>query len=130
VTASYACAVSICNVANCITCSGSVCGNCFPGYSLSTNGLDCAPICTDIYCTTCIGSGVCGTCQTPYKPDVNGICQIDCTKISVSNCLTCRTTSACQGCHTGFSPAPGGTLCQGTCTDTNCQLCPTRTSTC
>ena len=130
VTASYTCAVSTCNINNCITCSGSTCGNCFPGYSLASTGLSCSPICSDIYCSNCIGPGVCGTCISPYQPNVNGICQINCALISVSNCATCQTTTSCSGCNPGYTLVQGGTLCQLTCSDTRCLLCPSSPSTC
>lgn len=68
--------------------------------------------------------------MTPYTPDVNGICQIDCTAISVANCVSCKTTTACGRCATGYTAVQGGAFCQATCTVANCWLCPTAAGTC
>lgn len=130
VLSNFTCGMATCNIAYCKQCSGSTCAICFPGYSVSSDGLDCMPICQDVHCTNCIGPNICGTCATSYSPDANGICQIDCTSISVANCVACTTTTACGRCASGFTSVNGGTLCQATCTTTNCKFCTTNSSVC
>lgn len=68
--------------------------------------------------------------MTAYSPNTLGICTINCAQISVANCVSCRTTTSCQGCATGYVLAQGGALCQLVCTDANCNLCPSSASVC
>ena len=87
------CLSTTCSIANCQLCNGALCSNCFPGYSRSNDQLVCNPVCSDVFCSNCIGPEVCGTCVSPYIPDSAGKCILDCTKIAVANCAECTSNT-------------------------------------
>lgn len=122
IAVNFVCVPTSCSILNCITCVGTLCGNCFPGYYLSNGNTGCQPICTDTNCLDCIAPGICGTCTTAYTP-VNGICTINCALISVANCKSCQNYATCTECVLGYSISSGGNVCLPTCQVTKCNRC-------
>jgi hypothetical protein len=119
-----------CTITQCAVCEQGLCGRCHSGYSPSTDKSTCQPICSDIFCTDCQGPGICGICASPYSPNSKGKCILDCSLITVSNCLTCTSNYICTKCNTGYTLAQNGALCQGTCQIPNCWYCFGGVNTC
>lgn len=122
VTNDFLCEASTCGIKRCIKCFNTTCGNCYPGYSLSSNSLVCNAICADPYCVDCIAPGICGECATAFTPNSLGICTIDCTLIGVSNCQECSNFFSCTKCSTGFNLASSGSACVATPSVANCLI--------
>ena len=91
VSSNGSCVVAACSIGNCNLCNGALCSSCLSGYELSGNEMSCNPVCSDIYCTSCVGVEVCGTCEVPYSPDSSGKCVINCSLIGIANCQECSS---------------------------------------
>lgn len=116
----FICETASCVIVQCAVCEVGKCARCNLGYTPSPDGSSCQPVCSDIFCSICVGPNICGTCISPYSPDNAGKCQLDCALISVSNCAQCSTAYSCTVCSTGYTLVQNGALCQGTCQISNC----------
>ena len=138
-----ACSVSI---TNCLTCSNTTyCNSCGSGFTVGTssNGQRSCQSCSSTIagCLTCSSNTVCLSCNTSNLFTLNSTTgKCDCSSgyilntagtacqacnVTLSNCLTCISTSNCTSCKAGFykSTQANGVNCSSCTQHTGCLEC-------
>lgn len=122
---------TFCNVSNCLFCSSmGVCGQCFNGYSLQSNGVCTQNVCNRVNnCTLCnYQQNICYACNPGYVPST--FMGPSCVAVSatyscaVAGCMVCQSNNpnACQTCSP-FNSLTSNNQCDTINCITDCIYC-------